>query len=123
MRRMDKAGLPDFTGKERLRAALPAMLLLLGGLAALTVASVSSAGGQDSYAVVGPPGSRLADAIDIIRIADGRLVQRGRFANVAIARSSRPDFAQALRRAGAWAVIAVPAQGGCLAPLLRGEPS
>lgn len=102
---------------------LPAMLLLLGGLAALTVASVSSAAEQDTYAVVGPPGSRLADAIDIIRIADGRLVQRGRFANVAIARSSRPDFAQALRRAGAWAVIAAPTQGGCLAPLFRGEPS
>lgn len=123
MRRMEKVGSLSSAGKARLRAVLPAALLLLGGLAALTVASLSSAGAQDTYAVVGPPGSRLADAIEIIRIADGRLVQRGRFANVAIARSSRPDFAQALQRAGAWAVIAAPAQGGCLAPLFRGEPS
>jgi hypothetical protein len=107
----------------RFRTVVPAALLLLAGLCALVAASLSGAGGPGTYAVVAPPGSRLGDAIAIIRAADGRLVQPGRFANIAIARSARPDFAQALRRAGAWAVIDAAGQGGCLAPIRGSTPS
>ena len=99
------------------------MLLLLAGLSTLIFASLTGAGGQGIYAVVAPPGSRLADVVAIIRAADGRLVQPGRFANIAIARSTRPDFTQALRRAGAWAVVDAGAQGGCLAPILENRSS
>ena len=109
--------------RARLRTVLPAALLLLAGLCALVAASLTGVRGPGTYAVVAPPGSRLADAVEIIRAADGRLVRPGRFANIAIARSARPDFAQALRRAGAWAVIDATGQGGCLAPLLERTPS
>lgn len=101
----------------------PAALLLVAGLAGLAAASSAGAGGTGSYAVIAPPGSTLADSINIVRAADGRMVQPGRFANIVIARSDRSDFPDALRRAGAWAVIDAPSPGGCLAPLVEDRPS
>lgn len=104
------------------KAMVPAALLLIAGLGALAWASAAG-GGTGSYAVIAPPGSTLADGINIVRAADGRLVQPGRFANIVIARSDRTDFPDALRRAGAWAVIDAPSPGGCLAPLVEDRPS
>lgn len=108
---------------SRVTALVPAALLLAAGLAGLAAASSAGAGGTGSYAVIASPGSTLADSINIVRAADGRLVQPGRFANIVIARSDRRDFPDALRRAGAWAVIDAPSPGGCLAPLPEDRPS
>lgn len=105
------------------KALAPAALLLIAGLGALAWASTAGGGGTGSYAVIAPPGSTLADGINIVRAADGRLVQPGRFANIVIARSDRADFPDALRRAGAWAVIDAPSPGGCLAPLPQDKSS
>jgi hypothetical protein len=71
------------------------------------------------YIVFAAPGATLADTINLVRDADGRLVQAGRFSNIVIAGSDRPDFAVALRHAGAWLAIAAPARGGCLDPSPR----
>lgn len=95
---------------------IPAALLLLIGLAGLGLAWVATGTGSGQYLVVASPRSTLADTINLIRAADGRLVEPARFPNIVIAGSSAPDFTAALRRAGAWLAVATPARGGCVAP-------
>jgi hypothetical protein len=95
---------------------LPAALLLGVGIVALGAASLWPAGAATAWVVVAPPGKRLADMVNIVATADGRLIQPGRFANIVIAGSPRPDFPAALRRAGAWIAIPAPVDSGCLAP-------
>lgn len=102
--------------KTSLRAWIPAVLLLLTGLVGLGTASLLRGGVPDWYLVMTPPGSTLADTVNIVIAADGRLVQAGRFPNIVIAGSPRPDFPSALRRAGAWLAIPAPQVAGCLAP-------
>ncbi|WP_298396653.1 hypothetical protein [Sphingobium sp.] len=94
-------------------AYLPALLLLGVGLAGLGLASLMDGPDSGWYLVMAAPGSSRADTINLVRAADGRLVQAGRFSNIVIAGSTRPDFPAALRKAGAWLAVAAPARGGC----------
>ncbi|SEI67439.1 hypothetical protein SAMN05518849_101515 [Sphingobium sp. AP50] len=107
------------SGGGRLFVYLPAALLLFAGLTGLGAASLY--GGPDSgwYLVIAAPGSTRAQTINLVSAANGRLVQAGRFSNIVIAGSDRPDFPAALRKAGAWLAVAAPPGGGCLDPSTR----
>lgn len=97
-------------------AWLPAGLLLVAGLIALLIASILDGRPDGAYLVIAPSGATLAETINLVRAADGRLVQAGRFPNMVVAGSDRPDFAAAARRAGAWLAIAAPYDSGCVTP-------
>lgn len=117
-------GHPDPVEKGRTaichaRPYLPALCLFTAGIAGLLFASLLDAGADGRYIVFAAPGATLADTVNLVRDADGRLVQAGRFSNIVIAGSDRPDFAADLRHAGAWFAIAAPARGGCLDPSPR----
>ena len=117
MKGMDRRSRVNRHGaKAPLLAWMPAALLLLAGLMGLGAASLLRGGVPGWYLVMTPPGSTLADTVNIVIAADGRLVQTGRFPNIVIAGSPRPDFPSALRRAGAWLAIPAPQVAGCLAP-------
>ncbi len=106
-----------------LRSLCPAVLLLTTGLFGLTIASLLQGSTSGWYLVVAAPGSSLADTINLVRAADGRLVQRGAFSNIVIAGSNRRDFPAALRHAGAWLAIAAPAGVGCMDPSFQEQTS
>jgi hypothetical protein len=106
-----------------LRSLFPAALLLALGLVGLAIASLLQASTSGWYLVIAPPGSSLADTINLVRTADGRLVQRGAFPNIVIAGSNRRDFPAALRNAGAWLAIAAPASVGCMDPSFQEQTS
>jgi hypothetical protein len=101
---------------SRIRPYLAAICLLFVGIIGLSFASLSDIDADGRYIVLAAPGSTLAETVNLVRQADGRLVQAGRYPNIVIAGSDRPDFAAALRHAGAWLAIAAPARGGCLDP-------
>lgn len=92
---------------------LPALALLLVGMTALVIATLSPSGDSGQYAVIAPPWSRLVDTIALIQKADGRIVDMGGPPNVIIAHSTNPDFVQALYGAGAWLVIDPMMLRGC----------
>jgi hypothetical protein len=99
---------------------IPALLLTLLGIAALawlTAARDAQAvdASRGEVVVVARPGATLAQTITIVTRAGGAMIARGRFANVVVASSPRARFADALRREGAWAVIASPRLAGCVA--------
>lgn len=119
---VDKKRVPVIVAVEAKQTAviyLPAVLLLIAGLAGLAIASLLDGRESGRYLVIAPPNATLADTINLVRAADGRLVQAGRFSNIVIAGSSQPNFAAALRKAGAWLAIAAPDRGGCLDPSFR----
>lgn len=97
-----------------LLALLPALALLLAGLAGLGWASVPPARPGDQVVVITPPGTSQIRTLAVVASAHGALVAPGRFANIAIATSPRADFAAALRREGVWFVFASPRLAGCL---------
>ncbi|HUD95164.1 hypothetical protein [Sphingobium sp.] len=100
---------------------LPAALLLMAGLSGLATATLLDGRESGRYLVIAPPDASLSDTINLVREADGRLVQAGGFPNIVIAGSNQPDFVASLRKAGAWLVIAAPDRGGCLDPSFRGQ--
>lgn len=106
-----------------LKPYLPAFCLLIIGIVGLSIAALSDAGANGRYIVIAAPGATLADTINLVRDADGRIVQAGRFRNIVIAGSDRPDFPTALRHAGAWLAIAAPGRAGCLDPSSQKAPS
>ena len=106
-----------------LRSLCPAVLLLTTGLFGLAIASLLQGSTSGWYLVVAAPGSSLADTINLVRAADGRLVQRGAFSNIVIAGSNRRDFPAALRHAGAWLAIAAPTGVGCTDPSFQEQTS
>ncbi len=96
-----------------LRDLAPATMLGLVMLGALASAYVQPSTNSNQYLVIAPPSWSLADTINLVAQADGRMVRRGRFDNMLFAASSRPDFGSSLRTAGAWFVLATPARWGC----------
>ncbi|KAA9012647.1 hypothetical protein F4U96_20740 [Sphingobium limneticum] len=102
-----------------IRPYMSAFFLFAGGIIGLSIASLTSADADGRYIVFAAPGTSLADTVNLVSDADGRLIQAGRFSNIVIAGSDRPDFAATLRHAGAWFAIAAPARGGCLDPSPR----
>jgi hypothetical protein len=83
------------------------------GLTALLGASLSGDGRNGQYVVIGAPWAGQSRMIDVIRGADGGLAALGGFANVAIASSSRSDFAARAKQGGAWLVLPSPRIAGC----------
>ena len=96
-----------------LRDFAPAALLLALGLTALLVASLSGDGRGGQYVVIGAPWASQSRMIAVIRGADGGLAALGGFGNIAIASSSRGDFAARARQSGAWLVLPSPRIAGC----------
>jgi hypothetical protein len=96
-----------------LRDFAPAAVLFTLGLTALLGASLSGEGRNGQYVVIGAPWSGQSRMIDVIRGADGGLAALGGFANVAIASSSRSDFAARAKQGGAWLVLPSPRIAGC----------
>lgn len=97
-------------------ALVPASLLLLFGLCALLLASALTDGVAGQYVVVLPPEYSLPDILDLVRRADGGVIELGGFGNIVIAASAAPDFGQAVREAGAWFAFAAPRFLGCTVP-------
>lgn len=99
---------------------IPALLLAVTGIAGLAWVTATrdvqaAEAGRGEVVVVARPGATLAQAIAIVSRAGGAMVAPGRFGNVVVAASPRAHFADALRREGAWAVIASPRLAGCVA--------
>lgn len=99
---------------------IPALLLAVMGIAALAWVAASrdaqaAEASRGEVVVVAGPGATLAQTIAIVARAGGSIVAPGRFANVVVAASPYAHFADALRREGAWAVIASPRLAGCIA--------
>lgn len=88
-------------------------MLLAFGLITLLAASLSGDGRGGQYLVMGAPWASHGRMIGVIRKADGGLAAIGGFGNIAIASSSRSDFARRARQAGAWAVLPSPRIAGC----------
>ncbi|MET0238257.1 MAG: hypothetical protein ABW184_00015 [Sphingobium sp.] len=108
-------------GRAVLRDFLPAILMLTVGLAGLAVANMWPGAGSRQYLVIAAPGSSFGQTVNIVRASDGGIVESGRFSNIVIASSVRPDFVDALRRAGAWLVLAAPSLKGCGSALTKGS--
>lgn len=106
---------PGTLSRASWRDAWPAAALLVAGLIGLAAASLTTAPVRGQYLVVSPPWSSAGQTINLIRSADGGLIEAGRFANIAIAGSADSDFAQRARQAGAWLVVPSPLKSGCLA--------
>lgn len=113
---------PRFRRGATLRDLVPAAMLLALGLTALLGASLSGDGRNGQYVVIGAPWSSQSRMIRVIRGADGGLAALGGFANVAIASSSRSDFAQRARQGGAWLVLPSPRLAGCFGLTSEASP-
>jgi hypothetical protein len=98
----------------RVAAILPALVLLLAGLAALAWASLPPLRPGVQVVVIAAPGTSRLHTLAMVVGAQGALVAPGRLANVAFAISPRADFPAALRREGIWFVFAAPRLAGCL---------
>lgn len=96
-----------------LRALLPAAALLVAGVLGLGLATALADGIDGQYVVIAAPGGGPNAAIGLLASIDGAMVAPGGFSNIIIAASDRPDFADQLRRAGAWAVFPAPRFLGC----------
>ncbi|CAN5367994.1 hypothetical protein BH10PSE18_BH10PSE18_39370 [soil metagenome] len=83
-------------------------------LLGLVVATLYPSGKDGQYAVVAPPWYSVNQTIALIQAADGRIVDTGDYANMAIVHSTKPDFVRALYGAGAWLVIDPLRLRGCI---------
>ncbi|MPT46979.1 MAG: hypothetical protein E2598_00980 [Sphingobium sp.] len=104
----------DYTiDKPTMRDVLPALFLLMIGIFGLAAATLFSVPTGPQYVVITAPGSSLAETISVIAHAQGGIVSTGRYSNIVVAASDRPDFVQSLRRAGAWLVVNPTQISGC----------
>jgi hypothetical protein len=101
------------TQKCTVRDMIPAVILLGLGLSGLLIASFWPYGRTGQYLVLASPSSTLGQTINLVRGADGGLIETSRFSNILIASSNRSSFAADLRKAGALLVIAVSVPVGC----------
>ncbi|MGP1393902.1 MAG: hypothetical protein ACTS3R_00135 [Inquilinaceae bacterium] len=69
--------------------------------------------GAEQLVAVFPPWLSLDQAIGRIGAAGGVAVRSGAIDSILLARSDAPDFAKALRQAGAWLVADPIVLGGC----------
>lgn len=95
------------------RDLAPAIALLTAGLIGLFMASLSGVERNGPYLVIAAPWFSLSKTINLIRSADGGFAEASRFQNIAIAYSSRADFADRASDAGAWFVLPSPTITGC----------
>lgn len=113
LRAIHRAGATSGQG-DGLRVAdfAGAIALLVFGLAALVVASLSPSGRNGQYLVIAPPWFTDGETIALIQRASGRLAET-RDGIGMIAQSNRPGFVSDLYRAGAWLVIDPMRVAGC----------
>ncbi|MCF4128174.1 hypothetical protein [Methylobacterium sp. SyP6R] len=90
----------------RLRDGAGLLLLLLAPLLVVAVPR------SEAVAVLGRPGSGIAEAAGIVAAAGGVLVRTGA-AGLVVARSSEAGFVGRLYGAGAWLVLDPVVAGGC----------
>lgn len=90
-----------------LKAALPAILLLVIGLAALAAPQFLPAD-SDRVAVFAPGG----DALNVVATAGG--LAFGGSTNAVFAVSTEPGFVDRLYHSGAWLVLRFDGASGCL---------
>ena len=95
------------------RALLPAVGLLVLGLAGLVLATLSPTGAGGQYAVIAPPWYTLSRTLGLVRQAGGDIADAGGPANIVIVHARGPGFARALYRAGAWLVVDPGQLRGC----------
>lgn len=112
---------PIRIGRTRKRDWLPAVVLACGGVVALACASLPAPVPGGEVVVITAPGTTFPATLAMVQRAGGALVAPGRFANVIVVRSFRPDFAEALHAQGAWAVIASPSLVGCVGVRKAGD--
>lgn len=98
----------------KLRDLWQAAVLLGVFLFGLVVATLYPSGKDDQYMVVAPPWYSLSQTLALVESADGRLVDTGGPANMAIIHSTKPDFVRTLYGAGAWLVIDPVQLRGCI---------
>ncbi|SMO84888.1 hypothetical protein [Paracoccus laeviglucosivorans] len=98
-----------------------ALMLLLLGIAALALATLSSERVNGQYVVIAPPGTSQAATFAMVASVDGLPVALGGFGNVIIAASDRTDFVADMENAGAWAVFPAPRFLGCSTPTPEGS--
>ncbi len=108
-------------GQKRIRNALPALLLLAVGLSGLVIASLWPSSDSRQYIVVTTPGSTLAQSFSVVAMAGGGVIEVGRFPNIIIAASTRSDFPQSLRKAGAWLILSPGRLRGCFETGMAGD--
>lgn len=96
------------------RDLAPALLLMVLGLGALGVAKLLDGTGSGQFLVVMAPGVPPHDTIVRVALAGGGVIDFGGLSNVVIAGATDAGFADRLRAAGAWLVVATPALAGCL---------
>lgn len=101
----------------RLRDLAPAAVFGAAGLVALIIATLLGAGNSGQMLVFGPPALDRDRVTGIVWQAGGTVIDFGGLPNVAIATAmtERPDFAEALKAAGAWLVLPSPRLLGCFA--------
>ncbi|HTH99560.1 MAG TPA: hypothetical protein VL752_01335 [Acidisoma sp.] len=98
------------------RQFVPAGLLLLASVLAITFLVAQPAKGQKQLAVLLPPWDGPLQAASLVARAGGVLVDSGGIPSVFIVASNRPDFTAALYHAGAWLVMNPITAHGCLSP-------
>lgn len=110
---MPSATLPRPIPRSGFRDLAPATAMGFATLTILAAAYLQPSSKQGQYLVVAPPDWTLARTINLVILADGRMVRTGRFGNMLFAASSQPDFSATVRSAGAWFVLPAPALWGC----------
>lgn len=98
---------------KHLAAALPAAVLVFGGLVGLAVAELRPPGKAGLPVGILVYGQDKAGAARVIAAAEGRLVAAGGWADTMIAVSDDPDFVGKLYRAGASLVFRADGAVGC----------
>ena len=91
----------------------PAVALGLTGLVWLAGTTLAGAGIGGQLLVIGPPAIDRTGVNGIVWQAGGAVIGHGGLPNIAIAASDQPDFAGALKAAGAWLVLPSPRLLGC----------
>ena len=100
--------------KVRLRDYAPALLLLLGSVAALWFAAVQPADEASQVAAVFPPYAKSTDVMRAVARAGGRMVRTGIAGYVVVVALDADATPAALYEVGAWLVMDPLKAGGCL---------
>lgn len=91
----------------------PLAVPITNGLVALRGVSLSGDSRNGQYMLIDAPWSGQSRMMDIIRGADCSPAALGSFADAAIARSSRSDFAARAKQGGAWLLLSNPRIAAC----------
>jgi|TARA_B100001765_G_scaffold214269_1_gene181900 hypothetical protein len=96
--------------------ALPALVLLVLGLAGLATATILTSTVPGQYLILARPGTATGAILDMVYRARGGIVGFGGLPGIALAASDDPGFAEAVRAEGAWIVLPSPKLLGCFGP-------